>query len=197
MIMAPRTRKLVLVAHVGCSVGWLGAVATSLILGLAGVASRDDQVVRASYLTLEVIAWYALIPLSFASLLTGLIQSLGSAWGLFRHYWVVAKLLANLFATAVLLLYLQTLTYLANLARTAASATDMDDLRNPSPVLHAAGAVGLLVMALVLSIYKPRGLTTYGRRKQHQQRLATATARGVKATAGEVRSESAARPRPW
>jgi hypothetical protein len=181
MTMAPSGRKVALVAHVGCSVGWLGAIVTSLILGVAGLASHDRQVVRAAYLTLETVGWYALIPLSLASLITGLIQSLGSTWGLLRHYWVVAKLLMNLFATGVLLLYMQTLTYLANLARTAASVADLDRLRNPSPVAHAGAAIALLLVALVLSIYKPRGLTAYGQRKQHQQRMATATRRAEQA----------------
>jgi hypothetical protein len=162
--MAPTVRKVALVAHVGCSVGWLGAVVTSLAVAAAGLASRDGQIVRAAYLTLEVIGWYALIPLSLASLLTGLIQSLGTAWGLLRHYWVLAKLLMNLFATGVLLLYMQTLIYLADLARTANTAADLDSLRNPTPVAHAGAAVALLLVALVLSIYKPRGLTGYGQR---------------------------------
>ena len=181
MTMAPGVRKTALVAHVGCSVGWLGAIVTSLAVGVAGLASRDGQVVRAAYLTLEGIGWHALIPLSLASLLTGLIQSLGTTWGLLRHYWVLVKLLMNLFATGVLLLYMQTLTYLANLARTAASTADLDHLRNPSPVGHAGAAVALLLVALVLSIYKPRGLTAYGQRKQHRQRTATATTRAEQA----------------
>jgi hypothetical protein len=178
MTMTPRVRKMALVAHVGCSVGWLGAVVASLVLGVAGLAGRDGQVVRAAYLTLEVIGWYALIPFSLASLLTGLLQSLGSTWGLLRHYWVLAKLLMNLFATGVLLLYMQTLTYLANLARTAASTADLGRLRNPSPVAHAAAAVALLLVALALSIYKPRGLTVYGQHKQRRQRMVTAGAAG-------------------
>jgi len=182
MTMAPGVRKTALVAHVGCSVGWLGAIVTSLAVGVAGLASRDGQVVRAAYLTLEGIGWHALIPLSLASLLTGLIQSLGTTWGLLRHYWVLVKLLMNLFATGVLLLYMQTLTDLANLARTAASTADLDRLRDPSPVAHAAAAVALLLVALVLSIYKPRGLTAYGQRRQHRQRTATATTKVEPAT---------------
>lgn len=61
------------------------------MLAVAGLASDDRQVVRAAYLTLEVVGWYALIPLSLGSLLTGLLQSLGTSWGLLRHYWVVVN----------------------------------------------------------------------------------------------------------
>ena len=153
--MSPPVRKAALVAHVGSSVGWIGAVVASLALAVAGLASQDDRVVRAAYLVLEPLGWCALVPFSVASLLTGLIQGLGSTWGLFRHYWVIVKLVMNLIATGVLLLYTRTLKVLADTARAAEST--VDELRNPSPVLHAAAAVGLLLVALVLSVYKPRG----------------------------------------
>jgi len=68
----------------------------------------------------------------------------------------------NLFATAVLLMYMQTLGYLADLAR----ADETSGLRTPSPVAHAAAAIGLLLVALVLSVYKPRGLTPWGQRRR-------------------------------
>jgi hypothetical protein len=155
MTMPPGVRKAALVTHVGCSVGWLGAIATSLVVAAVGLASADDRVVRAAYLLLEPIGWVALVPLSLASLATGLVQSLGTSWGLFRHYWVVAKLVMNLLAVGVLLLYTQTLGNLADLAQTATTA----ELRSPSPVVHAAAAAALLLVALVLSVYKPRGLT--------------------------------------
>ena len=166
MALSPTGRRLTLVAHVGSSVGWLGAVVTSLVLAVIGLASGDIELVRGVYLVLEPLGWNALIPFSIASLLTGLIQSLGTRWGLLQHYWVIAKLLMNLFATAILLLYMQTLTHLADTARTG----DLEVLRSPSPVLHAAGAVALLLVALVLSVYKPRGLTPHGFRRQSQRR---------------------------
>jgi hypothetical protein len=159
--MSPRLRKLALTAHVTSSVGWLGAVAGSLGLAVAAVVSEDIETVRAVYVTLELTSAYVLVPLAFASLLTGLIQALGTSWGLFRHYWVIVKLVMNLFAAVVLLLYLQTLSDLAGLA--SAPGTDLDTLRTPSPVLHASAALLLLLIATTLSIFKPRGTTRFGR----------------------------------
>jgi hypothetical protein len=170
--MTPPVRKAALVAHVGSSVGWIGSVVASLVLALAGVASRDDHLVRAVYLTLEVVGWYALVPFSIASLLTGVVQGVGSTWGLFRHYWVVVKLVMNLVATGVLLLYTRTLAGLADTARATASAADQ--LRNPSPAVHAVAAIVLLLVALVLSVYKPRGLTRYGQRRRAAERAGAA-----------------------
>jgi hypothetical protein len=172
MTMSPRLRKLVLTAHVTCSVGWLGAVAASLGLGVVGLASQDAPTVRGAYLVLEPIGWLVLVPLSVASLLTGLVQSLGTTWGLFRHYWVLFKLLINVSASIVLLLYMQTLGYLADAAATASSSGDPRALRDPSPVLHASLALLLLLVATALAVYKPRGMTRYGQRKQQQRALA-------------------------
>lgn len=169
--MGPRVRKLALTAHVTSSVGWLGAVVTALVLAVVGLVSADAAVIRAVYLTLDLVGWYVLVPLSMASLLTGLVQALGSTWGLLRHYWVLAKLMLNLFATAVLLLYTQTLDHLAALTRETPSA-DLLALRNPSPVVHGGGALLILIGAAALSVYKPRGLTRYGWRRQQQHRLA-------------------------
>lgn len=162
--MSPRTRKLSLVVHVAASVGWIGAAATSLVLAALPLTSSDPNLIRGSYLSLQAIGWYALLPFGLASLATGLIQSLGTEWGVLRHYWVLIKLIMNLLATAVLLLYLQTLDNLADQAR-ATSHSAVVSMANPSPVVHALGAIALLLVALILSVYKPRGLTRRGRRQ--------------------------------
>jgi hypothetical protein len=119
---------------------------------------------------MDAIGWFVLLPLSLASLVTGLVQSLGTSWGLFRHYWVLFKLLINVVATFILLMYMQTLGDLADVAAESAfSSGELGDLRSPSPVLHAGGALLLLLVATTLAVYKPRGLTPYGRR-EHMRR---------------------------
>ena len=168
----PRLRKLALTAHVISSVGWLGAIVVFAALSVVGVTSDEPPVVRAAYLAMESIGWFVLVPLSVASLVTGLAQSLGTKWGLFRHYWVLAKLAINVAATVVLLMYMQTLGSLADIAaQSAAAQGDLGGLRNVSPVLHAVAALALLVVAVTLSVYKPAGMTRYGQRKHHEQRL--------------------------
>jgi hypothetical protein len=167
--MTPRLRRFALAAHVASSVGWLGAVVVFLALAVVGLTSQDAQTVRGAYLVMEPAAWYVLVPLAFASLLTGLVQSLGTTWGLFRHYWVLIKLLINVLATIVLLLYMQTLSSLADVAaETTVSSDDLGALRSASPVLHAGAALLLLLVATALAVFKPPGLTPYGQRKQHE-----------------------------
>jgi hypothetical protein len=160
----PRLRKTALTAHVVASVGWLGAVIAFLALSVLGLASNDPEVVQSAYITMEAAGWWVLVPLSVASLVTGLIQSLGTRWGLFRHYWVITKLVINLVSTAVLLLYMRSLESFADIARASPSAADLDELRDPSPLVHSVAALVLLTLAAVLSIFKPRGVTRYGRR---------------------------------
>lgn len=162
-MVKPAVRRGLLVAHIAGSVGWLGAIAASLALAVVALVTTDPDVTSAVYRVLEPLGWAALVPFSLAALVTGVIQSLVSPWGLIRHYWVLIKLLLNVFAVAVLLLYMQTL---AGLARAAADGGAPGP--SLSPVMHAAAAVVLLLIALVLSVYKPRGLTARGYRQRQQ-----------------------------
>jgi hypothetical protein len=167
-VTTPGVRKLIFTGHLTASIGWLGSVAAFLALGVVGLASEDARTVRGAYLVMDAAAWFVLVPLAFASLLTGLLQSLVTPWGLFRHYWVLFKLLINVVATAVLLMYMETFSAMADVA--ADPSADLGAVRNVSPVLHAALAILLLLVATVLAVYKPRGLTRYGRRKELEQR---------------------------
>jgi len=146
----------------------LPATIAFLALAVLGLTSQDPQTVRSAFLVMEPAAGSILVPLSFASLLTGVLQSLGGAWGLFRHYWVVFKLLINVAASIVLLLYMQTLRYVTSVA--ADPATDLALVRSPSPLIHAGAALLLLLVAVILSVYKPRGLTPYGARRERERR---------------------------
>src|SRR5438128_1957117 len=106
MTMPPNVRKLALTIHLTSSVGWVGAVVAYLALGVAAATSRDTQTVRAAWIAMDLTGWWAIVPLALASLLTGLIMSLGTPWGLFRHYWVVVSLVLAILCTAVLLLHM-------------------------------------------------------------------------------------------
>ena len=173
MIMTPSLRRLALTAHITCSVGWLGAVAAFLALAVAALTSQDPQRVRSADLAMDLTAWFVIVPLCFASLLTGLVSSLGTSWGLFRHYWVLVKLLLTIPATLILLVHMQPISLLAGEAGKATSTLSSADLHAVRNLLVIAAGAALLVLLVltVLSIYKPRGMTGYGWRKQREQRL--------------------------
>ena len=165
MMMPPRLRKAVLTTHVVTSVGWLGAVLAYIALDVTAVTSRDVDRIRAAYLAMELTITYAIVPLALASVIIGIANALGTSWGLFRHYWVVVKLLLTLVATSVLLLETQTIRSLAGAAGSGADPRGL-----PGTLPHSIGGVVVLLVVTILSIYKPRGQTRYGWRKQQQRR---------------------------
>jgi hypothetical protein len=165
--MVLRLREFMLTLHVISSVGFLGAVAAFTALAIAGATGRDMQTVNAFSLAMELVTSWVVVPMCLASLLTGLVQSLVSPWGLFRHYWVVVKLLLTILSTVVLLVHTKPIGVLARMAAGAeGSGADLAGLRFQLVVASGA-ALFVLLAATVLSIYKPRGLTPYGWRKQH------------------------------
>jgi hypothetical protein len=172
MMMAATLRKFVLTTHVTSSVGWLGAVAAFLALAIVGVMSSDLQLVRSVYLAMHPITWFVIVPMAFAAFLTGVVQSVGTTWGLFRHYWVVTKLLLTVIATAVLLLHAQPIDRVAAAAAVMPlSGRDLWQLR-VQLVGDASAALFVLFVTTTLSVYKPWGMTPYGLRKQFEASLA-------------------------
>jgi hypothetical protein len=167
MTMSPGLRKFALGVHLTVSVGWIGAVVAYLALGVSAVTSQDAQTVRAAWIAMELTGWYVIVPLALAALLTGIVMALGTPWGLFRHYWVLITLLLTILAIVVLLLHMPTVSSLARVARGA----DGNALTRLGGDLFHPG-VGLLVLLVItgLNVYKPRGLTPYGWRKQYEQR---------------------------
>ncbi|WP_218595150.1 DUF2269 domain-containing protein [Pseudonocardia oceani] len=163
MRMRPRVRKAALLAHVACSVGWIGAVAAFLVLAVAGVSASGDVVVRSSYVAMDLLTGYAIVPLALASLITGLVQAVGTEWGLLRHYWVVVKLLVTVVAVAVLLLQVDSIGFLAEAMARPQPPDEVLGGARISLVVHAGAGLVVLLVPMVLSIYKPRGLTRFGR----------------------------------
>src|SRR5258708_14304973 len=170
MIMLPGLRKFALTAHVTSSIGWFGAVAVFLALAIVGLTSQDAQLVRASYLVMGLTTWFVIVPLAFASLTTGVVSSLGTRWGLFRYYWVVMKLIITLVATVVLMIHTQTIDLLVVApARSAVLGINLSGAQLNMVVASGLALIVLLVLT-VLSVYKPRGMTGYGQRKQDEPR---------------------------
>ena len=168
--MTPRLRKLALTAHITASVGWLGSVTVFLALAVAGLTRDDPEMVRAAYLAMDFTGWFVIVPLSFASLATGLVNSLGTEWGLFRHYWVLVKFLLNIGASLLLLLHMEPTSRIAHAASEAIlSSSDLRGLR-VQLVGDAVAAILVLLVATVLSVYKPWGMTEYGKRRLEVRR---------------------------
>jgi hypothetical protein len=153
--MTPGLRKFALTAHVTFSVGWLGAVIAYLAVAISCLVSQDAQMVRSGYSTMELTGWFVIVPLSLAALLTGLVQSLGTEWGLFRYYWIVVKFVLTVGAVTILLLHMPAVSRRSGVL---------------AEVVHAGGGLLVLIATTTLSVYKPLGRTRYGRRMQQERR---------------------------
>src|SRR4051794_32018518 len=167
MVMTPGIRKFTLTVHLTCSVGWIGAVMAYLALVVAATISQDSRTLQAAWIAMELIGWYIIVPLALASLLTGLVMALGTPWGLFRHYWVLLSLVLTILATVVLLMHMQTVS---DGARTAAETPRATASGLPGELVHAGVGMLVLLIIQVLNMYKPRGMTRYGWRKQQERR---------------------------
>lgn len=165
MVMPPKIRKFMLVSHITFSVSWIGAVVCFMALAISGLNNIDPQILSSNYSAMNLIAQFVIVPLAFATLISGIVQGLGTSWGLIQHYWIVAKLSITVVSTVILLLKLRLINELASAGL---------DIGNPSfsqarleLMVHAAGGILLLLIATFLSVYKPKGITPYGRKKMN------------------------------
>ena len=166
MSMPPPLRRAMLAAHIICSVGWFGAAAAYLAFGVAAEVSMQPQVIRAAWIAMELSGWFVIVPLACLAYLTGLVLSLGTPWGLFKHYWVVIALALTTLSLAILLLHMPSVSALAALARTVNDAVVS---RLGGDIPHPALGLLVLIVITVLNVHKPRGLTPYGQHKQAKE----------------------------
>ena len=154
---------MALTAHVFVSVGWPGAVIAYLALAITALVSDDADVIRSASASTLIIGWVILVPLSLLALITGVIQSLITRWGLFQHWWVVAKLALTLICTGVLIEHMLVMDQMPGHAGMAHAAESR--AAQVPHLLHAGLGLLLLLVITTLSVYKPWGPTPYGRHK--------------------------------
>jgi hypothetical protein len=158
--LKPGLRQFALLTHIACSVGWFGAIIPYIALTVAGLVSQDPQTARAAYLAMELIGWFVIVPLGVAALLSGLVQSLGTQWGLLRHWWIVVKLALTLFAVIILLRHMQDVSRVAQMAR----GVMLSSVNFRPELVHSTGGLLVVFAAMTLSVLKPWGMTPYGQR---------------------------------
>ncbi len=165
-MMPPFLRKINLTAHITSSVGWFGSVFVFLVLSIVGLTGQDTQMVSAAYLAMNVTAWFAILPMCLIGFTTGVLQALGTEWGLARHYWVLAKLLLTAISTFILLLKMKLIGHLADVAAGSSMLTEELRQARTEIVIHAGGGLIVLFAIIILSIFKPWGRTRFWKSKQ-------------------------------
>jgi hypothetical protein len=148
-------RNLALTAHVVFSVGWIGAVACFLALAIVALIAPSSRTASATAMALTTCL--VIVPLGVGSLVTGIVQSLCTPWGLVKHYWILLKLVLTTVSLAVLGLHLAPIADLANADLGIGNAVNA----HARLAGAAAAAIAVLVFMTALSIYKPKGLTEW------------------------------------
>ena len=166
--VSPALYKLLLTAHIMVSVGWLGIVVAKLVLGLVAITSGSPDTAAALYVSMGVVN-RAFPPVAIATIVSGVLLSLGTKWGLLQHYWVVTKLLltVGVIVTAVQLSDSHVQQSIAPLSGQALAESPIVGLAAmPSTPLIALSVAHVLMLGLatVLSVYKPWGKTWLARR---------------------------------
>ena len=163
--LAPRLRRAVLTLHIVASVGLLGDVLGFVAVAIRAATTADPELAAASYETLAMFSVVFGIPLSFLSLVTGLLLGAGTKWGVLRYRWVTAKLLL---LVSVILVGSFVLGPATEAMRTGDGGTE------GVVILGAAWDVAALTLATGLSVFKPGRRR---RRRSAQQDLDLARAR--------------------
>jgi hypothetical protein len=164
--VSPPVYRLLLATHIIVSVGWLGIVVAKLVLGLRAVTLDAPEVSDALYASMEVVD-AAFPPAAVATLVTGVLLSLGTKWSLLRHYWIVTKLglTVGVIVTGIALM--------DRLVRGSISGQAVGDpailslISAPTTFLISLSVAHVLMLgvATVVSVYKPWGKTRFGRYK--------------------------------
>ncbi|MFE6610979.1 PDR/VanB family oxidoreductase [Amycolatopsis sp. NPDC057786] len=158
--LSPRSRKIWLVLHIGVSVGWLGLSLGMLTLALIGLLAGTHVARHSAYEIFHIFDLVIVIPSVVLTIITGLVLSLGTPWGLVKHRWVLAKFLISLSIPAAAAVESRWVTELV--ARTEDPAARPGAL-GVALVITVGGFALSLWVAVILSVLKPWGRTRWGR----------------------------------
>ena len=158
--------KLLLAAHVVVSGTWLGIAFAKIVLGVAAVTSNVPDASGPLYLAMEAVN-VAFPPAAIATLVTGVLLSMGTKWGLLQYYWVATKLVLTVGVVVTGIALVDRLIQRSVSAPSAGDGTILGVASAPAALLISLSVAHVLMLgvATVLSVYKPLGRTPFGRRK--------------------------------
>jgi uncharacterized membrane protein len=166
MELSRPARRASLVVHVSASAAWLGLTLGLFALAVTAATTGSAVTVEASVRAMKLFADWLLLPVAFASFVSGMVLSLGTPWGLARHRWVYTKFWLTLATTTATVFALRPGV---NAAVTAVAAGD--SLPDTGDILFGPiVSLSAYVFMTVISVLKPWGLTRRGRRQRASPR---------------------------
>jgi hypothetical protein len=151
--LSPRVRKAALTTHIAVSGAWFGAVTANLFLGISAAVTGSKARADGYYSSMDTLVNHLMPAAAVATLASGLLLALATRWGLFRHWWTVAKL-----ALAILTVVVGVTVIDPAIQDTVASRTKTGSAGFSDALLPAVAATLLLLLsAITLAITKPWG----------------------------------------
>ena len=94
-------KKWLLLAHLIFSSIMLGGAVIFLVLSIVAATSTDASVISACYQAMHALSKTSVRASTIGTIVTGVLLSVWTHWGLFRYYWVIAKEVLTLVAIVV------------------------------------------------------------------------------------------------
>jgi hypothetical protein len=164
-----RARQAVLTVHLISSLGWIGADLGLLVLAITASANGTPRVGQGACVALAFLATWITAPVSVIALISGVLLSMATKWGVFRYTWVVVSLVLNALMVLLVVFALGPLYRGAEHLVLAAPATSpvADILGGRRFELMAPPCVAFVVLTgvTIINVYKPWGRFGWPRRR--------------------------------
>ncbi|HSA48884.1 MAG TPA: hypothetical protein VLH10_02070 [Yinghuangia sp.] len=150
-------RRAVNSSHVVVAVGLVGVEWVMVMLGVIARNSDDPALRHNVYEVMRSLVFAAGIPLAALSLVTGVVLSLRTPWGLWKHLWIKVKIV--LLILVIVLGAGVVSSWVRELGAMTAPGGDPSGLTAVQWYQIAGASVQLaaLIAATFLSVYKPSG----------------------------------------
>jgi hypothetical protein len=170
-------RRTLLVLHVACGVGWMGADVVLAVLMLAGWFSGDGPTVAAAYTAARLVIPPVVPVLAGGMLVTGVLLGLGTRYGLVQWWWVFVKLVIGVVLTVLVFVLLLpgALDLPTGLTGSADEIREQVGREGRHLLFPPLVSFVALAFSLVVSVFKPWGRTRRGRERVERQRRAKVT----------------------
>ncbi|WP_269883951.1 hypothetical protein [Paenibacillus gyeongsangnamensis] len=139
----------------------LGESVVIVIVSIAALSATSREVLQACYLIMNLIARTGIRASMIGTVLTGILLSVLTRWGLFRYYWIMVKEGLTLLSIGIGVIGFYVWSFRG---LTMISAEGLEALHNPVFQVNTAAlwtGIALQIMSLagmtVISVFKPWG----------------------------------------
>lgn len=154
-------KKWLLSLHILFAAIMLGTSVTFLILSITAVSTKDSGLVLSCYKAMHVLSETSVRASVIGTIVTGILLSLWTHWGLVKYYWIIAKEVLTLVAVILgpIGMYIWTLQGISLLTDVGVEGANQGAYVVNTISLFIG--IGLQIISLIamylLSVFKPWG----------------------------------------